>query len=204
MGGSGKEGEEAGAQGGSGTDSAGEGERSSPCCAAPSPGKCSPHESRNYWFAGTEVQGLLNGDPGQVSVGTTGFTHGRSPAPPRLIQGPHPHVGEVTFSLCLLSRLASLPSPLTQGVAKPPPPPSSPLPKRKSAPSPSSQCPSAMSGQRLQARSCQRVGLGAGIKTVSFCCQIPNRWAVGTRLGAGGWGERRGRAGIALPVFLGG
>lgn len=101
------------------------------------PSKYSPRESRNHCFAGAEGLRPRNGDPGQVGAGTTDFTHSHPPP------SPHPQLDmvtparrgrrEVTFSLCLLSRLASLPSPLIWGVAKPPP--SSPLPGGKPAPS---------------------------------------------------------------------
>lgn len=114
-----------------------------------------------------------------------------------------PQAGERVFSLCLLSGPASLPSPLTgwgRGQASPLPP-SSPLPKGKSTPSTSCQCPSAMSGQRQQARSFQ---LGWGKDWNKGCAFIvPNskrRWAVGIGEKKK---ERRGRAEMAPQGFCG-
>lgn len=151
-------GEEAGAQGGRGTECVVEGERSSPRCTP-------PHPAQQMFTSGVQKLGLQEWR-------TVAPKWGPRPSrcrddelytltPSSQLDTLTPHTGEVPFSLCLLSRLACQPSPFTQGWPNPPPPPSFPLPKGKSATSPSCQCPSAMPGQRQQARSCQ-LGWGGG------------------------------------------
>lgn len=90
-----------------------------------------------------------------------------------------PHSRKVKFSLSPMSGRASLPSPLTQS-------PTPTVPKGKSTPSPSCQCPSAMSGQRQQARSCQ-LRWGGGQSENFSSCQISSR---GGLLEFGGEGRK--------------
>lgn len=72
------------------------------------------------------------------------------------------------------------------------------VPKGKSTPSPSCQCPSAMSGQRQQARSCQ-LGWGGGWRKGFAFCQIPTR---GGLLESGGEGKKDRESGEPPRVSM--
>lgn len=131
----------------------------------PHPGKCSPRESRNHWFAGTE--GCSSGMGTQASWCRDKWLSTQPPLPRLPPQAPHPMSWGSPVLPLPGSGLAALPSPLTWGWgrgSKPLPSPSSPLPKGKSSPSPSCQCPSAMSGQRQHAGDELPVGPGWGLE----------------------------------------
>lgn len=123
--------------------------------------------SLRHWLAGTVGSCLQQMNPAEEQ-GNWPYKRPRDSGCLLTLNVMTPHSRKGRFSLSPMSRLVSLPCPLTQQG----PPPTPTVPKGKSAPSPGCQCPSAMSGQRQQARSCQWGGVGARVKYK--LCLLPN------------------------------
>lgn len=177
-------GEEAGAQGGRGTGCVVEGERSSPRCTP-------PHPEQKMFTSGVQKLGLQERRAVAPKWGPRPSRCRDNElytlTPSSQLDTLTPHTGEVPFSFCLLSRLACQPSPFTQGWPSPPPHLSHCQRENQlHLQAASAPLPCLGKGSRLGAASW--VGVGAGIKTEPFCCQIPNR--VGC-WNSGEWDRRK-------------